>query len=130
MNLVLDTNAYSHWRRFGLWEPLLTEAEHVWMPSIVLGELRAGFLRGRFAVDNESKLADFLSSPVVQVASVDESTSHLYGSFKQHLRNEGTPIPDNDIWIAAICFEKSATLLTAERHFGHLPQVSVLWPEG
>jgi predicted nucleic acid-binding protein len=59
MNLVLDTNAYSNWRRFGHWERLLVQAELVWVPSIVLGELRAGFLNGRFAVKNESKLADF-----------------------------------------------------------------------
>jgi predicted nucleic acid-binding protein len=71
MNLVLDTNAYSNWRRFGHWERLLVQAELVWVPSIVLGELRAGFLNGRFAVKNESKLADFLSNPVVQVATVD-----------------------------------------------------------
>jgi tRNA(fMet)-specific endonuclease VapC len=125
MKLVLDTNAYSNWRRFRLWESLLLQADEVIIPAIVLGELRVGFLRGNQRKQNEEKLKAFLQSPVVRVWEVGDATSHYFASFKHELLGNGRPIPEDDVWIAACCFEAGATLLTSDKHFERLPQVRV-----
>lgn len=125
MIVVLDTNAYSDWRRFGLWNPLISRAEKVLIPSIVLGELRAGFLRGRQSGANEDGLARFLAQRCVEVGVVGEITSRHYAILKDHLRRSGKPIPEADVWIAAVAMEHAALLLTGDSHFKYLPQVSV-----
>lgn len=126
MRVVLDTNAYSDWRRSGKWNDVLARATEVWIPVIVIGELRAGFRRSKQAEKNERKLADFLAFPVVHVAEITEGTTRFYAEFKKQLKDAGTPIPENDVWIAACCREHSLPLLTADAHFEHLPQVEVL----
>lgn len=130
MKLVLDTNAYSDWRRFGWWESLLLQADEVIIPAIVLGELRVGFLRGNQRGINELKLKAFLATPVVRVWEVGEETSQYFASFKHQLLGSGRPIPENDVWIAACCFEAGATLLTSDKHFERLPQVRLAKREG
>lgn len=64
--------------------------------------------------------------PVVKVAEVTESTTHHYAEFKNYLRDAGTQIPENDVWIAACACEHAAPLLTSDGHFSHLPQVRVI----
>jgi predicted nucleic acid-binding protein len=122
---MLDTNAYSDWRRFGWWERLILQADEVLIPAIVLGELRVGFLRGTQRESNEQRLKAFLASPVVRVCEVGEATSHHFASFKHELLGIGRGIPENDVWIAACCFEAGAILLTSDKHFVRLPQVRV-----
>lgn len=129
MRVALDTNAYSDWRKTGEWGEIISAAEEVFVSVIVLGELRFGFSRGSRAAANERKLEDFLESPVVRVSAVGERTSRHYARLKSYLRNNGTPIPENDIWIASCALEVDATLLTQDRHFEQLPHVSVLWKE-
>lgn len=125
MTVVLDTNAYSNWRRYGHWNNIISTANKVVIPSIVLGELRAGFQRGMKAKENERKLNDFLRRMVVEIGLVGDETSHHYALFKNHLREKGTPIPEADVWIAAVAFEHSGLLLTGDGHFENLPQVRV-----
>ena len=125
MIVVLDTNAYSDWRRFGHWNTLISRADKVIVPSIVLGELRAGFLRGHQAGANEDGLARFLAQRCVEVGVVGDATSRHYAVLKDHLRWAGKPIPEADVWIAAVAVEHAALLLTGDSHFEHLPQVSV-----
>lgn len=124
MKIILDTNAYSDWRRHGRWNRTISTAGEVLVPSIVLGELHYGFLGSAKAVENESKLASFLRNPVVRVISVGELTSRSYAHLKHFLRNEGTPIPENDIWIAALALEQAAPVVTSNAHFDKLPQVA------
>jgi tRNA(fMet)-specific endonuclease VapC len=123
MKILLDTNAYSDWRRNGKWNRTISTASEVLMPSIVLGELRYGFQAATKAVENETKLAQFLRHPAVRVVSVGESTSRCYAHLKHFLRMQGSPIPENDVWIAALALEHAAPLLTSDAHFDHLPQV-------
>ena len=130
MRVVLDTNAYSDWLRDGRWSEGIANAEEVIIPAIVLGELREGFLRGSKADFNETVLREILEQPFVTIGVVGEATSHHFAMFKKHLKDAGTPIPVNDVWIAACCFELSAELLTSDRHFKNLPQVRVRFPEG
>ena len=123
MKILLDTNAYSDWRRHGQWNQAISTAGEVLMPAVVLGELRYGFQGASKAVENETKLAQFLRHPAVRVVSVGESASRCYAHLKHFLRMQGCPIPENDIWIAALALEHAVPLLTSDAHFDHLPQV-------
>jgi predicted nucleic acid-binding protein len=124
MRILLDTNAYSDWRRYAKWNRTISSANEVLLPAIVLGELRYGFHGSSKATENESKLAAFLRHPVVRVLSVGESTSKCYAHLKNFLRKQGTLIPENDIWIAALVLEHTAPLVSSDAHFDHLPQVA------
>jgi len=126
MHIALDTNAYRDWRRGGRWNEPISEARKVAMPVMVLGELRAGFRRGVRSHENETSLLKFLSEPVVEVLQTTEGTSAIYADFKEQLRRQGTPIPENDIWIAALVYEHSLILCTGDTHFEHLPQVATV----
>jgi tRNA(fMet)-specific endonuclease VapC len=125
MKLALDTNAYSAAARG---EPrfvaLVQAAQHVYLPFIVLAELRAGFAVGSLGRRNEALLARFLSSSRVSVLYADEQTIHHYANVFAQLRRQGTPIPTNDIWIAAIVLQYDLALLTSDAHFSTLPQLA------
>lgn len=126
MNYCLDTNAYSNWRRFGWYGDLIAHAEVVWIPAIVIGELLEGFERSALRENNERKLRGFLRHSYVKMYPVSDTTAAIYASFKNQLRTLGTPIPENDVWIAACAFETRSILLTRDKHFENLPQVRVI----
>jgi tRNA(fMet)-specific endonuclease VapC len=125
MRLALDTNAYSALARG---EPravaLVQAARHVYLPFVVLAELRAGFAAGTLGRRNEALLARFLGSSRVTVAYADEQTTHHYAGVFAQLRRQGTPIPTNDIWIAAVVLQHDLVLSTGDAHFAHLPQIA------
>lgn len=123
MRVMLDTNAYSHWRRSGTWNDVIRHASLVMIPTMVLGELQAGFRLGNAGPDNQAKLSRFLGEEVVKVVSPSEGTAEIYGDFFAYLYKQGTPLPTNDIWIGALSYEHKAVLLTKDRHFSRLPQV-------
>lgn len=120
----LDTSAYSNFRR-GSEEvaALLDQAELVGMPAVALGELRTGFLLGGRRRRNEAELDVFLDNPVVQVLPVDSETSRQYAEIVAELRKAGTPLPTNDIWIAATAARNGATVLTCDGHFERIGRV-------
>jgi len=120
----LDTSAYSHFFR-GEEEivGLLDRAEWVGVPAITLGELRTGFLLGEHRLRNESELRSFLSNPVVEVLPVDEEVSRHFSEIVVALRRAGTPIPTNDIWIAATAARSGALVLTYDEHFRQISRV-------
>ena len=126
--LVLDTSAYSQLRmghRAVL--ELIAAAAAVVMPTIVLGELEAGFRRGSRAIDDRRLLADFLEEPFVSVFPVDRPVAQRYGESFALLRQAGTPIPTNDVWIAATTFACSGTLATFDQHFGRVAGLPVVF---
>ncbi len=125
MKVALDTNAYSDWRRDGRWAGTISSAQKVAIPVIVLGELRAGFRRGDRLRANEASLLQFLSEPVVEILHTTERTSAIYADFRDHLWRHGNPIPENDIWIAALVYESGLLLCTNDTHFENLPQVAM-----
>lgn len=96
------------------------------MPVIVLGELRAGFLGGARAPENEANLVRFLNSPRVDTLLPDEETTHHYARLFHQLRRQGTPIPTNEIWIAALVVQHQLYLFARDGHFDHLPQIPKL----
>ena len=120
--LVLDTSAYSHLRK-GHPEVLasLTAAVQVSIPVIVLGELEAAFERGSRAAENQRVLAELLAEPFVNVLDVTTTTVRHYARVFVSLRNAGTPIPLNDVWIAACTQECHGHLLTFDGDFLRVP---------
>ena len=106
MIVCLDTNAYSHLKRKKiLLCDCVDEADNVILPIIVLGELMAGFETGSRKVENISSLENFLALPGIEIAYINRETAERYGLLYKILRKQGTPIPTNDIWIAAIAME-------------------------
>jgi tRNA(fMet)-specific endonuclease VapC len=124
MRIAIDTNRYVDFAK-GMGDAVsrLRTAERILVPLIVLGELRAGFLAGSRGAENEAGLARFLNSPRVDVLLSDEDTSHHYARLFQQLRRQGTPIPTNDIWIAALVLQHQVYLFARDAHFDHLPQI-------
>ena len=124
MNIALDTNAYSDFMRG---DPTRVEtvraARSIAIPLIVLGELRAGFAAGNQESANAANLLLFLSSPRVSVLLPDELTTHHYAQLYLQLRNKGTFIPTNDLWIASLVVQHSLVLCTSDQHFRRLSQV-------
>jgi len=120
----LDTSAYSHFLR-GEEEvvAILDRAEWVGVPTVTLGELRTGFLLGGHGLRNEAELQRFLANPVVEVLVVDEEVSRHYAEIVTDLRAAGTPLPTNDIWIAATAARSGALVLTYDRHFQAMARV-------
>ena len=103
----------------------IQRARSLTLTPIVLGELRAGFARGRRGVKNEQELEQFLASPRVSVAVVDAETSETYALILASLLNAGTPLPTNDLWIAASAMQHGLAVLTADRHFEKVAQIRV-----
>lgn len=123
-SFCLDTSAYSNFRR-GNEEVavLLDRAEMVGVSTVALGELRTGFLLGGKRQRNETELDVFLNNPVVEVLAVDAETSRHYAEIVAELRKAGTPVPTNDIWIAATAARNGTTVLTCDDHFERIGRV-------
>jgi tRNA(fMet)-specific endonuclease VapC len=124
MTVALDTNRYVDLCK-GVVETVtvLEEAEAVVLPFVVLGELRAGFALGRRWVENERTLRRFLLKPGVGVLFADDQTTHHYAAVFGQLRKQGTPIPTNDVWLAALVLQHNLALHARDKHFDHLPQL-------
>ena len=122
--VVLDTSAYSRVRSGHIevteWVVL---ARVVVVPVTVLGELDAGFELGRRAPENRRVLAEFLDEPFVKVLDVTASTVRHYARIFAALRRAGTPIPINDMWIAAATLECNGHLLTFDRDYSRIPNL-------
>lgn len=119
--VVLDTSAYSRMRR-GEDRVLdaVAEAEVVFVPATVVGELEAAFRMGSRYRVNRRDLDEFLLEPYVNVLDLTTSVARRYGEVFAALRAAGKPIPVNDIWIAAATFISGAHLITFDEDFIHV----------
>ena len=99
--------------------------EEIFLNSIVMGELIAGFMKGGRRRTNEDELRRFLASPRVGVLDVTEETAERYAVILNSLWRAGTPIPTNDIWIAATAMEYGLRVLTTDSHYQKIPQIVV-----
>ncbi len=124
LRLLIDTNRYVDLCR-GVPETveLLEQADLIAVPFVVLGELRAGFAIGRRTADNDRTLRRFLLKDGVRVLFADDQTTHHYASVFRQLRKQGTPIPTNDVWLAALALQHNLVLHSRDAHFDHLPQI-------
>ena len=122
MKICVDTNAYTAFKRGDeAVTGVLENAGEVLLPSIVVGELFAGFHMGSRRDRNIEELNDFLAKPGVSIVDIDRSIAERYGVLIKTLREKGTPIPTNDIWIAAVALDTGARLLTLDDHFQYVP---------
>lgn len=124
--VCLDTCAYSNFMRAAP-EAVAAISTAIWVgvPSVVLGELRTGFSGGAHPTRNEAELRRFLSRPVVTLLDVDDGASRIYAEIMTSLRRAGTPMPTNDVWIAAVAARENAAVLTYDEHFTRMTRVGV-----
>jgi predicted nucleic acid-binding protein len=122
--IMLDTSAYAAFLRGNPEIKLsLQQADEIFLNPVVLGELIAGFLMGKNEKKNRTILQDFISSARMKVAEIDEETSERYAVIVNHLRIKGTPIPTNDLWIAASAMQHGLKVLTTDKHYLEIPQI-------
>ena len=114
--MILDTNGLSALADGEpALEPVLRRAAQVAIPVIVLGEYRYGISQSRNHIHYEQWLAEYL--PSFRILDIDERTTISYSAVRRQLRKSGTPIPSNDVWIAALCRQHSLPLLSRDRRF-------------
>lgn len=127
MKICIDTNAYRHFlENNAAVVEILENAGSIFVPVTVLGELFAGFRLGSRYKFNCKVLDEFLSEESVEVIDITTDIARRYGEIVAQLKNKATPIPTNDIWIAAATFETGSHLLTYDTHFNQVPGLSVV----
>ncbi len=104
----------------------LEQAEEVFVPSVVFGELYFGARKSDRVEENVTRIDEFaLGSSVL---GCDLSTAREYGIVKEKLQEKGRPIPENDIWIAAIARQYGLVLVTRDTHFEEIEDLQVeMW---
>jgi tRNA(fMet)-specific endonuclease VapC len=118
VRLLLDTDAYSALKRgHQAVADLVRRADQVCLSTVVAGELLHGFRCGNRFERNRQDLDEFIANPFVKVTPVTTVTADRFGRVAAALRRRGTPIPTNDIWVAAQAMETGAELLSFDRHF-------------
>jgi len=130
IGLLLDTSAYSALMRghSGV-KRALGHADETYVNPVVLGELRAGFLKGARTARNEAVLREFLAEPRVHSVPIDEDTTERYAVIYDALQRRGTPVSVNDVWIAASAFQHGLRVLTTDGDFRKIPQILVEYLE-
>jgi len=124
VRVAIDTNRLSDLFRgdadLAVW---LGNCDEIWLPLIVVGEIKAGFLGGSQRTRNENLFNRFLAKPTVGVLLPTRETAEQYARLFVQLKRAGNPIPDNDLWIASLVIEHDLALVTRDAHFEALPQL-------
>jgi len=122
MKILLDTTAYVGFKRdISEVVNVITSAEQIFFSPIVLGELMFGFRNGTKFEKNMQELNRFLDHAAVALVPIGKVTSDRYSRIATQLKHQGTPIPTNDLWIAAQTMEHGAELISSDRHFEKVP---------
>lgn len=95
----------------------IIEAEEIYLSTVVIGELFAGFYGGRNYEKNYAELKRFLSKEGIKIINVSLETAEIFGELKNSLSKKGKMLPINDIWIAAHTIETGSKLITFDTHF-------------
>ncbi|MEE8433036.1 MAG: type II toxin-antitoxin system VapC family toxin [Candidatus Desulfatibia sp.] len=121
MRILLDTSAYVGFKRsVEVVVEIIVSAESILFSPIVVGELMFGFRNGNRFKKNMDDLNNFLQHEVVEIIQIGKITSDRYSRIASHLKRQGTPIPSNDVWIAAQAMEHGIELITSDRHFENI----------
>ena len=125
--ILLDTSAFSKFLNGdeNVLE-IIVKSDNVFMSIFVLGELYAGFKGGNKYKQNIKILDQFLKKSTVQILHANLETAEIFGEVKNNLKKAGTPIPINDVWIAAHAIESGAQIVTYDSHFKVIPGLR-LW---
>lgn len=127
--MLIDTNIYSNaMRGEDSVVATLRRAPHIGVAAISIGELLSGFRGGSNEPANRAQLAEFLDTPRVAIYGVTENTAEFYASILDGLRQSGTPIPTNDIWIAAVALEHGLRLFSMDHHFAAVAGLLLVSP--
>ncbi len=120
--VLIDTNIYSLAMKGDVnVVKTLRKIDRIGFSAISIGELYSGFKGGRYEAENREELNIFMDSPRVFVHSIDEGTADFYASILDSLKTAGTPIPTNDIWIAAVAFQHGYKVFSKDKHFMLVP---------
>ncbi|MDY6877861.1 MAG: type II toxin-antitoxin system VapC family toxin [Chloroflexota bacterium] len=114
--ILLDTNIII--ALFGQDEAVLNHlqgAAEVFVPVIAIDELYYGAYKSRWSSKNIQRVQEFTAANTV--LACDGQTAVAYGRVKNELRQKGTPIPENDVWIAALALQYDLVLATRDKHF-------------
>jgi tRNA(fMet)-specific endonuclease VapC len=124
---LLDTNiVIALWANDATVTQQLADADEVFVPIIVLGELYYGARKSAWSATNIARIDDFAARSSILVC--DLTTAQQYGESKNALRAKGRPIPENDLWIAAVALQYSLTLATRDDHFRQIDGlITVKW---
>ncbi len=127
--ILLDTNAYSEFMSGNTFVfDYIIEAEIIFLSTIMIGELFAGFQGGRKYIKNKEDFKSFINKDGIRILDVTIETSEIFGEIKTELSKKGKMIPLNDIWIAAHTIETGAKLITYDSHFKQINGLRV-WDE-
>ena len=119
--ILIDTNGYSAFKRgFEEAVEIVRLSEDIGLTTIVLGELLAGFICGSREAVNRRELGDFLCSPRVQLHHPDDGTAEYYATIFKQLKQDGKPLPTNDLWIAATALQYGYRIFTYDKHFSNI----------
>jgi predicted nucleic acid-binding protein len=124
----LDTNIYCDFAE-GLPDAvdvIATYGQSVFIPSVVLGELFFGFMKGSRQQFNEKKLRQVVSRLKIEIIDVNTDVARKYAMIYLSLQKKGIKIPIHDVWIAACCMEVGGTLLTRDNHFELVDQIEAM----
>lgn len=126
-SVVIDTNAYSAYKR-GDENALkvIKAVESIVFSPTVLGELLAGFELGKKSEQNRKELEEFLNEPKVLFLTINAQTAKEYSKIYKNLRQQGTPIPTNDMWIAAIANQLDMAVFTHDTHFTKIDGLQIV----
>ena len=114
--MILDTNGLSALvEGEPSLEPVLRKAVHLAIPAIVLGEYRYGIWHSRNRQHYQQWLQQYL--PQFRILDIEDRTTIPYAAVRTELKKAGTPIPSNDVWIAALCRQHSLPIISRDHHF-------------
>jgi tRNA(fMet)-specific endonuclease VapC len=99
-------------------EAWVQQYKQVYLPIAVVGELRFGALNSQHVAENLARIDKLIER--CSVLDLSLSTTMQYASVRLQLKRSGTPIPENDVWIAAICMEQNTPLASSDLHFAHV----------
>ena len=127
--IMIDTNIYALFKRNDAFVlENLRRTEFIGISIVVLGELLCGFKGGNKEIKNREELEQFLDLPRVHIIQADEETAEFYAKIFWNLKKKGTPIPTNDIWVAASAMRHGIHLFTNDEHFKNIDGF-LLFPE-
>ena len=119
MALIIDTNSLSAMADGILeLENEISRADEIAIPVIVLGEFRYGVQQSRYRDRYERWLQEL--TLYCRVLDISGGTAQQYADIRVELKRNGSPIPGNDLWIAALARQYSLPLLSRDRHFDHV----------
>ena len=101
----------------------LPRAEEVFIASVVIGELYYGAQNSNRVEENVGRVDEFVAENVI--LGCDQATAKWYGQAKSKLRQKGKPIPENDMWIAAIALQYDLVLVSRDRHFEEVEGLTI-----